>query len=454
MIADTNEALVPVTIPDDVRAKIAAADVTYIESGHATRFVNAVEFFGRIRAGTPQQAAAYIAALRTVEDSIDYKPGRDVAAVPLDKTAPDYNAWKMRRPSVLDPKRTPGPINLSAYMSGGSGIPTFANAPVAINPEDLVAGKIEVAIVGAPLNMGSGFRDAFHGPLALRTNAGAQGGTGNDMYTQVNPSRDLRLADYGDIAVDNLSTDRTVDHVRDMVREIAKTGAIPIIVGGDHSLSYPDIAALADIYGKGKIGVVHFDSHFDAWHDLNPHLIDHGAPVYRLISEGHVLGKHYIQVGLRSRAHTEREFKFMRDNQMHYHTMAEVEKRGWEAVMERAIAEAKQGTDKLFISFDVDVLDPAFAPGTGTPVPGGLTMREAEPIVRRLCAENNIVGMDLVEVAPALDSSYKTTHNSNFILNACLTGIAMHKKGITEPHYLNPVVVEHGQTNYYKEDKK
>jgi agmatinase len=84
---------------------------------------------------------------------------------------------------------------------------------------------------------------------------------------------------------------------------------------------------------------------------------------------------------------------------------------------------------KLWISFDIDVLDPAFMPGTGTPVPGGLTMREAQPIFRRLCAENEIVGIDLVEVAPYLDTSYKTAYNSAVLVNACLAGIAMHKRG-------------------------
>jgi agmatinase len=248
----------------------------------------------------------------------------------------------------------------------------------------------------------------------------------------------MRIADYGDIAIDNLSTERSVDHVREVVREIAKTGAIPIVVGGDHSLEYPNVAAMADVYGKGKIGVVHFDSHYDAGSD-RVHLIDHGQPVYRVLHEGHVLGKNYVQVGLRARGPDVATFKWMREQGMNYHTMVEVEKIGWAAVMEKAVAEAKRNTDKIWISFDVDVLDPAFMPGTGTPVPGGLTMREAQPIMRRLCAENNVVGMDIVEVAPYLDTSYKTALNSDFLVNACLAGIAMRKKGLTQPHWLSPL---------------
>jgi agmatinase len=291
--------------------------------------------------------------------------------------------------------------------------------------------------------MGSGYRGAKAGPLALRKLGHTA--AGNDMNTMVDPSAELNIVDYGDIAVDNMSSERTVHHVRDMVREIAQTGAIPFIIGGDHSLEYPDVAGLADVYGKGKIGVVHFDSHYDAGRG-RAHLIDHGQPVWRVINEGHVLGKNYIQVGLRAKSPDIETFNWMREQGFRYHTMPEVEKKGWTAVMEQAIKEAREGTDKLFISFDVDVIDPAFMTGTGTPVPGGLTMRDAIPIIRRLCAETNVVGFDLIEVAPVLDeSNYVTALNSNAIMHACLTGIAMRRKGITEPNYLSPLATEHGQ---------
>ncbi len=450
--AQSPEKFNPVTIPEDVRAKIPDTEAVYIQSGHATRFVKPDLFFERLRKSNPAEIAAYISAMHALEDAVDFKPGRDRPSIAMDKSSPEYNAWKTRRPASLDPKREPGPINLSRYIGGGGagGIPTFANAPIALTPEDLIAGKIEVAIVGAPLDMGTGYRDAVHGPVAVRTAMGAQGGFGNDMYSMINPLVDLRIADYGDIAVDNINTDRAVEHVRDVVREILQAGAIPLIVGGDHSLEYPDVAAMADVYGKGKIGVIHFDSHYDVGHD-SVHLIDHGQPVYRVIMEGHVLGKNYIQVGLRARVPSIEHMQWMRDHGMMYHTMVEVEKHGWDAVMERAVAEARKDTDKLFISWDIDVLDPAFMPGTGTPVPGGLTMREAQPIMRRLCAETNVVGVDLVEVAPYLDTSYKTAQNSDFLINACLAGIAMHKKGLIQPHYLSPLSSEHGQDDYYKE---
>jgi len=128
-----------------------------------------------------------------------------------------------------------------------------------------------------------------------------------------------------------------------------------------------------------------------------------------------------------------------------YHTMAEVEKRGWEETMQRALAEARENGKKLYVSFDVDVLDPAFVPGTGTPVPGGLTMREALPIVRRLCAENELIGFDIVELAPVLDDTFRSALNANHIMHACLTGVAMRKKGITDPGFLSELATDHGQ---------
>jgi len=144
----------------------------------------------------------------------------------------------------------------------------------------------------------------------------------------------------------------------------------------------------------------------------------------------------------------------MREQGMRYHTMAEIEQRGWDAVLDRVVAEASEDGRKLHISFDIDVLDPAFAPATGTPVPGGLNMREAITIVRRLCAESNVVGFDLVELHPALDPTYKTTLNAAHIIKACLTGIAMNKEGMTEKRYLSPLSSEHAIDDYYGDQQK
>jgi agmatinase len=389
-------------------------------------------------------------------------------------SAADLTAFVRPRDRSKDPKRDPGPIPVPP------GVPTFFRAPIALTPEDLKAGKVDVAFLGAPLDMGSGMRGAGWGPRGLRAWDPRPGGYGGptdapppttttqaggppaanvstsqgaatppnpssgspNMHVMLDPFQVLNIVDYGDAPIDNMSTERTMEPVRAKVREIAATGTIPFIVGGDHSLEYANVAGLADVHGKGNIGVIHFDSHFDASPLRGAHLISHGQPVRRVVDEGHVLGKNYIQVGLRGYYPNEEGFRWMRQQGFRYHTMAEVDRNGWDAVMKRVIAEALDGPEKLHLSFDIDVIDPAYAPGTGTPEPGGVTPREMFPLVRNLCALKNVVGMDLVEVAPRLDPGYVTLLVANRILKECLTGIAMRRRGLTEPNYLSPLVVD------------
>ena len=181
--------------------------------------------------------------------------------------------------------------------------------------------------------------------------------------------------DYGNAPIDVMSVEHSMPPVRKLVREIAATGAIPFVIGGDHSLEYPNVAGVTDVHGKNNVGVIHFDAHFDAAHpdEMGGHLISHGQPVRRLIEDGHILGKNYIQVGLRGYWPGEEGFRWMRKHEFRYHTMAEIERDGWDMVMTRVLAEANDGPEYLYVSFDIDVLDPAFAPGTGTPENGGLT---------------------------------------------------------------------------------
>ena len=156
-------------------------------------------------------------------------------------------------------------------------------------------------------------------------------------------------------------------------------------------------------------------------------------------------------MGLRSSGPDKAGFKWMREQGMRYHTMAEIERRGWDAVLDRVVAEASEEGRKLFISFDIDVVDPAFMVATGTPVSDGLTMRESITIVRRLCAEANVVGFDQLELHPALDPTYATTLNSAHIVKACLVGLAMRREGLTGKHYLSPLASEHAIDDYYGE---
>ncbi|MDJ0957960.1 MAG: agmatinase family protein [Arenicellales bacterium] len=375
--------------------------------------------------------------------------------IPLNKADETYDLWKLIRDDLSE-GREPGPINVQRTWggTGWQGIPTFFRLPVALVPEDLKAGQVDVAIMGAHTDMGLGSRGANRGPAAFREARHEYATWGEysmaHMPTLVNPFQELTMVDYGDAPVDPLSTERSMDEIRKYVRDIASVElengerTIPIIIGGDHSLAYPNIAGVVDVYGKGNVGVIHFDAHYDATQMMG-HLITHGAWVKRLFLEGLVPGKNFIQVALRGYYPDKDSFEWMREQGFRYHPMAEVERRGWDAVMKDVIKEAKDGPEYLYISFDLDTLDPAFAPGTGTPEPGGLTPREAFPIVRRLCAETNVIGFDLVEFAPERDPTYVTGLNANRIVRECLTGIAMRKKGITEEDYLSPLTVDDGR---------
>ena len=442
------------TFPEAVESRLSLltdAEREFLAAGAARRWAGPLEkTVEALEARTPREVQAWVQAMIEVHAASTYDPAEDARNIPLDTDSPAFNAWRLRRPRSMDPPREDGPLTLGRYrggFGGNGGPPTFGNLPLALTPEDLVAGEVDVAILGAPLNMGTGWRDSGAQATAeLRAYGRVIGRT--DQYVQISPRRHLNIVDYGDVAIDNNSTERSMQHVREVVREIAETGAVPMIVGGDHSLEYPNVAALADVYGKERVSVIHFDSHYDAWWG-EEHLISHGAPVYRLINEGHVRGADYLQVGLRASGPDRKAFEWMRDVGMRYHTMAEIERRGIDAVIERVIAEASEDGRKLHISFDIDVLDPAFMVATGTPVSGGLTMRESIEIVRRLCAEANVVGFDLVELHPSLDPTYQTTLNSVHIIKACVTGLAMREAGFTDPHYLSPVASEHAVDDYY-----
>lgn len=444
-----------IELPDSVTPKLVLLtpeEIEFLKSGDARRFTGSPEdTVEALEERTPEEVKEWVNAMQHVLQHSRYTEGRDSPNIPFNTESPQFNAWRLERPRSMDPEREPGPLPLGRY-GGRGGPPTFGDFPLALSKEDLIAGEVDVAILGAPLNMGSGWRDSGERATAeLRLFGGELGRS--DQYVQINASEVLTIADYGDVAVDNASTERSMQHVRDIVREIASTGAVPMIVGGDHSLEYPNVAALADIYGKEKVSVIHFDSHYDAWWG-GSHLISHGYPVYRLINEGHVRAADYIQVGLRSSGPDKSGFKWMREQGMRYHTMAEVEQRGWDAVLDRVVAEASEEGRKIHISFDIDVLDPAFAVATGTPVPGGINMREAITIIRRLCAESNVVSFDLVELHPGLDPTYQTSQNSVFIIKACLTGLAMNKEGMTAEHYLSPLASEHALDDYYGDQQE
>jgi agmatinase len=376
--------------------------------------------------------------------------------VHLNPDDPSYDVWKKVRDDISE-GREPGPINVQRYVGGvpWAGIPTFFHLPVALTTEDLAVGKVEVAIFGAEL-IGD-MRARSYGPQEMRNphrsevyhNWGAF--MMPELDSGVTALQELTVVDYGDAPTEPMSIERTIPEVRKFVASVAGVEigdgkrTIPIIIGGGHALMYPDAAGLTDVYGKKNLSIIHFDAHADQAPVGFGHFVTHGNPVRKLVEGGFVEGKDIIQVGLRGPNSTDMAgVQWNRDNGLRYHMMAEVEARGWSDVLDDIMEDVRDVGKPLFISFDVDVIDPAFIPGTSTPEPGGMYMREALPLMRRLCAESNVVGVEIVELRPDSDPGYTTLLNTKAILRQCLNGLAMRKKGLTEPGWLNPKIIDDG----------
>ncbi|MGQ9425429.1 agmatinase family protein [Gilvimarinus sp. F26214L] len=390
---------------------------------------------------TPEQVRQYVTDMMAAVQALGFQEG-DMAEIPLNPEATRFNGFKVIAPEILEDRhRDPGPFSVSRYVHPQGGIPTFAGAPVASTPEDLVAGRVDVAIAGVPQSMSSGSRDARNGPQALRA---AHGMNGSDVYALVNPGAVLNIVDFGDVPLDRMSVERSLEPIHDRVQAIAETGTVPFLVGGDHSIFYPAVKAVRGARPDRPIAAVHLGAHYNAEAPRAHRLSDRDA-VYRLLSEKLVEGADLIQVGLRRSQAGPEAFEWLRKQGVRYHTMAEVQHRGWAQVMERVLKEAKSTRKPLYISMDVSVLDPAHLSAAGRATPGGLTPRELSPLLRRLCAENEIAGFDITDLAPMLDLSLVSAMNANYMMNACLSGMAMRKEGLTRAGYLNPIAIDHGQ---------
>ena len=284
-----------------------------------------------------------------------------------------------------------------------AGIPTFLKLPFIDTLDRLAAAAPDAVIVGAPVDMGTTNRPgARYGPRAIRA-ASNLGRAIHHLGLSVQPLRILKVFDYGDATVVPINLEVSHAAVRAKVGEAARLGAVPIVLGGDHSITLPSVQAVAEVFGYGNVGVVHFDAHADTASEDWGSPISHGTPIRRLIENGAVRGTNFVQVGLRGYWPDPEVFAWMRSQGMRWHTMHEIDEQGFDAVLDTAVAQALEGPTAVYISVDVDVLDPAFAPGTGTPEPGGLTARELLRAVRKVALAVHLAGLDVVEVAPPYD---------------------------------------------------
>ena len=298
---------------------------------------------------------------------------------------------------------------------------SFGSAPYT-QDKALLAG-FDVAIVGAPTDdLVSDRPGTRFGPRAIRA---ASCPPGPHLEAKIDAFSELRIVDYGDAPVLPADPVRSHAAIKETVGEVLDADLIPIVLGGDHSITEPNIAACAERFGA--VGLVHFDTHTDTGRTVFGVEVSHGTPMYRLVRDGRVEPQNYVQIGLRGYWPGEAEFGWQRELGITSFFMHDVRELGIDTVVERTVEIVGEGA--AFLTVDIDVLDPAYAPGTGTPEPGGMTSSELLRAVRMIASQLDLVGADLVEVIPSgIGSADITSLVGERIVREMLTGIALHRR--------------------------
>jgi agmatinase len=303
-----------------------------------------------------------------------------------------------------------------------AGLLTFGGLPYTESEQELQG--LDVVVIGAPMDdLVSNRPGARFGPRAIRA---ARSSPGVHLESGVDAFAELRMADFGDAAVVPADPARSHAAIQELVTQVLDAQAIPIVLGGDHSISEPDIRACSLRYGN-PIGLVHFDTHTDTGTVVFGVEVSHGTPMYRLVEEGRVDPRRYVQIGLRGYWPGPAEFEWQAERGITSFFAHDVRELGIEEVVRRALEVVGEGP--CFLSIDVDVLDPGFAPGTGTPEPGGLTPSELLWAVRTVAAGADIVGADVVEVIPtAVGSADVTALVADRAVREVMTGISLRRR--------------------------
>jgi agmatinase len=303
-----------------------------------------------------------------------------------------------------------------------AGLLTFGGAPYTQDPADLRG--VDVAIVGAPFDdLVSDRPGARFAPRAIRA---ASCPPGPHLEAGVDAFAALEIVDYGDAPVIPAEPIRSLEAIERLVSEVVAAGAVPLVLGGDHSIVEADVRAVAATHGP--VGLVHLDTHTDTGTEVFSAERSHGTPMYRLVESGHVDPARYVQIGLRGYWPGEAEFSWQAERGITSLFVHDVRGLGVDETARRAIEVAGEGP--VFVSVDVDVLDPAFAPGTGTPEPGGLTSHEVLRLCRLVASGVDVRGADVVEVLPtAVGSADVTALVADRIVRELLTGIALRRRG-------------------------
>jgi agmatinase len=305
---------------------------------------------------------------------------------------------------------------------------TFAGQRLVTDPAALAG--VDVAVVGAPFDDGTSNRPgARFGPRAIR--AADDGGHAGrpHLRTGIDPFAVLDVVDHGDCAVAPGDLPRSHEHLAAVLRGVLAAGAVPLVLGGDHSLSLPTLRVLGETYGADGYAVVHFDTHADTAAELYGVRVSHGTPFRVAVEEGHLRGEHIVQIGLRGTWPGPDDLAWMRQAGFAWHTMEDIDAQGLDAVLDASIAHVAERAERVYLTVDVDVLDPAFAPGTGTPEPGGMTTRELHRALHRVAGALDVCAVDVVEVCPPFDVAGITALAAERIAIDVLTGMAARRGG-------------------------
>ncbi|MEV4675196.1 agmatinase [Actinomadura sp. NPDC049382] len=308
---------------------------------------------------------------------------------------------------------------------------TFLGVPRCTWSEPSTYADADVVILGAPFDGGTSHRPGTRfGPQYIRKTCYLpQMGSRPSLALRVDGLHgDLTVYDAGDVEMYSGDAERSVRDLQKAVSTVARTGTIPLILGGDHTIAWPDAAGVAEHVGAGRVSMVHFDAHADTGDVAFGSLIGHGQPMRRLIESGAVRGDRFLQLGLRGYWPGPETLDWMAGQGMRSYEMTEIVARGLDACLTEAFQIATDECDAVFLSVDIDVCDPGHAPGTGTPEPGGLTARQLLDAVRRVTYELPVAGVDVVEVSPPYDHADITSALANRVVLEALSGIARRRR--------------------------
>ncbi|MGI5326843.1 agmatinase [Actinomadura nitritigenes] len=308
---------------------------------------------------------------------------------------------------------------------------TFLGVPRCTWSDPSTYADADVVVLGAPFDGGTSHRPGTRfGPQYIRQTCYLpQNGSRPSLALRVDGLRgDLTVRDAGDVEMYSGDAERSVRDLREAVYAIASNGAIPLVLGGDHTIAWPDAAGVARHLGQGRVSMIHFDAHADTGDIEFGSLVGHGTPMRRLLESGAVRGDRFLQLGLRGYWPGPETLAWMAGQGMRSYEMTEIVARGLEECLTEAFAIATDECDGVFLSVDIDVCDPGHAPGTGTPEPGGLTARQLLDAVRRIAYELPVAGVDVVEVSPPYDHAEITSALANRVVLEVLSGIARRRR--------------------------